>query len=198
MSAAKKSWTRANLQRIINEYEALNAEARKAAGHAYLHGAHTFSGAAAITGAGAASVNRPQRMRELAAEARLAREYLNAFEAALKAARNEAVERGVQRRLRTARAAGKKWHGRTFRPPNRGTRNIGGAGYRRRAASTSVGSPRLANLHAMLIALENARGDEKRKIYNEMLKIAGQASNRGAAANIMLHAIGLMKKARLL
>ena len=69
----------------------------------------------------------------------------------------------------TARAAGKKWHGRTFRPPNRGTRNIGGAGYRRRAASTSVGSPRLANLHAMLIALENARGDEKRKIYNEML-----------------------------
>ena len=89
-------------------------------------------------------------------------------------------------------------HATTYRPPNRSRHNLGGAGYRRTAGTTNVGSPTLARLMRNLEELKAANRGNKVNIYNRMSSTWGRASNSRAAANIMNNAQRVMNRAGLL
>lgn len=97
-----------------------------------------------------------------------------------------------------ASSIAKYLHAATMRPPSPRKRNLGGAGYRRMAGATEVGSPTLARLMRQLENLKKANREKKVNIYANMTESWGRASNSRAAAAIMNNAQMVMHRAGLL
>lgn len=119
----------------------------------------------------------------------------------IKAAEAKAAARRRWNALRkniAAKSIAKYLHATTYRPPNQARRNLGGAGYRRLAGATNVGSPTLSRLMRQLEELKAANRGNKGNIYNKMSSTWGRASNSRAAANIMNNAQLVMNRAGLL
>lgn len=125
----------------------------------------------------------PNLRRQIAA-----RRAKNAARRRWNAVRKHVVASGIAKYL----------HATTYRPPNKSKRNLGGAGYRRAAGATNVGSPTLSRLMRNLEELKAANKGNKVNIYNRMSSTWGRAGNSSAAANIMNNAQRVMHRAGLL